>query len=223
MTVRPPPVTAALFRDLDTADAEEVKRRCGAFVRSLHAYLNDLPCLRGLQQARRRWKARTTHADAFGTFASDPNHWYTFHHGGRNEGQFNIGLSPARMRVGLGFEFSVKKGGDPTAVHLAYACFAQVIRRDPDGFGRFVAVNRLEVDWASDGGGPAGSVPTDQVVSWLLDPPRVPHWIFVGRLLRAGPDAPTLGDPDALGAVMEAVFGGFRPVWEQTHVMAHAP
>jgi hypothetical protein len=30
-----------------------------------------------------------------------------------------------------------------------------------------------------------------------------------------------LGEPDVLGNVMQAVLCGFRPLWEQTEVLAH--
>jgi hypothetical protein len=43
---------------------------------------------------------------------------------------------------------------------------------------------------------------------------------MVGRLLRRSEDAAVLENPDALGVVYQAVFGGFRPLWEQTELMA---
>lgn len=220
---RPPPISEAQFLDLATPDEEEIKRRCIGYVRSLHAYLNQLPCLSDLQRVRRRWKARTTSTDAFGTFATDPQHWYTFHHGGRNEAQFNVGLHTTHLRVGMGFEFSQKKGGDPTAVHLAYACFINLVRSDQHRFEQFVADNRLEIEWADANGGSLQFIPTGEIVRWLLNPPRMPIWIFVGRLLRRGQDSDVLENADALGGVMESVLCGFRTIWERTQVMAHLP
>src|SRR5687767_362912 len=118
MSLAPPTVGEAEFIAVDIADEDEIKRRFGGFVRSLHAYLNQVPCLHDLQRVRRRWKARVASPEAFGNFATDPRHWYTFHHGGRTEAQFNIGLFPTHLRVGLGFEFTPKKGGDPTVMGL---------------------------------------------------------------------------------------------------------
>jgi hypothetical protein len=218
----PPPIREAEFLAVDTTDEVEVKSRFNTFVRQLHSYLNQLACLRDVQKARRRWKARTTETEAFGNFATDPRHWYTFHHGGRNEAQFNVGLWPGYLRVGLGFEFTLKKGGDPTAVHLAYACFTNVVRANRSQFERFVADNQLEIEWADNKGGLDQIVPTGDVVRWLLDPPREPRWIFIGRLLRREQAAAVLENPDALGNVMQAVLCGIRPIWEQTQVMAHA-
>jgi hypothetical protein len=147
MSQTPPPVGEPEFVAVVTTDEAEIGRRFDVFVRLLHSYLNQLPCLRELQKARHQWKARTPSTDAFGNFAIDPKHWYTFNHGGRNEAQFNIGLSPGYMRLGLGFEFTVKKGGDPTIVGLAYTCFTKVVEAKRSEFERFVADNQLEIEW----------------------------------------------------------------------------
>jgi hypothetical protein len=222
MSAMPPPIREAEFVAVDTADEEEIKRRCSGFVRSLHAYLNQLPCLSDVPKARRRWKARIAHDKAFGNLGTDPRHWYTFHHGGRNEAQFNVGLYTTHLRMGMGFEFSLKKGGDPTAVHLAYACFTNVIQADRRRFDRFVADNRLEVEWVSTGELSLQFIAPNDVVNWLVNPPREPMWIFVGRLMMRGEESKVMGDAGALASVMESVFCGFRPIWEQTQVMAHA-
>lgn len=213
------------FAAVDTTDEEAITQRFNPRIRELHSYLNGLPCLRDIQAARRRWKARTAETEAFGNFAAEDQHWYTFHHGGRNEAQFNIGLCPSYLRIGLGFEFALREHGDPTAVQLAYACFRNITQASRDEFGRFVADNQLEIEWADDQFSSVELVATRQVVDWLFNrrnPPRAPGWIFIGRLLRRGQDTAILEDPVALGSVMQAVFCGFRPFWEQTQTMACA-
>lgn len=221
MSQTPPPVRETDFLTVDTSDEAEIGRRFDLFVRLLHSYLNQLPCLRELQKVRRRWKARTASTDAFGNFGIDPKHWYTFHHGGRNEAQFNIGLWPGYLRVGLGFEFTLKKGGDPSIVQLAYACFTNVVHSKLSEFERFVVDNQLEIEWADNEFGPIQFIRTGDVVGWLLEPPQEPGWIFIGRLLRRDQDAGVLENPAVLGNVMKAVLCGFRPIWEETQVMAH--
>jgi len=221
MAVYPPTVGEAEFLAVDTTDVDLIKGRFTTFLHSLHMYLNQLPCLRDVQQARRQWKARTAESVAFGNFASDPEHWYTFHHGGRNEAQFNVGLSIERYRVGLGFEFTLKKGGDPTVVQLAYACFLNVIRNDLAAFKRFVSNNQLQVEWSNYDGDDGDVVVTEEAVEWLLNPPVEPGWIFIGRLLWREEDAATLADPVALGRLMEKVLSSFRPLWERTEILAH--
>src|SRR5947209_6252518 len=114
MTHPPPLVREADFIAVDIMDEVEIRRRFSRMVQALHSYLNEVPCLRDLQQARRGWKSRVAENEAFGNFAAEARHWYTFNHGGRTEAQFNVGLYPTHLRVGLGFEFTLKKGGDPT-------------------------------------------------------------------------------------------------------------
>jgi len=219
--VYPPIVHDSDFIAVDTDNETGIQNYFGAFVRNLHAFLNQLPCLRDLQKTRRRWKPRTAETDAFGAFATDLEHWYTFNHGGRNEAQFNFGFHPTHVRIGLGFEFSKRKGGDPTVVGLAYACFVNVIRKDLDGFRRFVERNSFEVEWY--GGQPLSFqiIPTERVVDCLLNLLPEPSWVFVGRLLRRGTDALVLEDEGRLAEVIREVFCGFRPIWEQTQIMAH--
>ncbi len=222
MSTTPPPVREAEFLAVDIADEEEIKGRFTPFVRSLHSYLNQLPCMRDVQETRRRWKARTAEKDAFGNLASHPHECYTYHCGGRNEGHFNICLRPTHFSVGLGFEFTLRKGGDPTAVHLAYACFANVVRTQRSEFERFVNDNQLEIEWSDNVGGTHQFVPMGEVAPWILAPPREPIWICVARFLRRQRDAAILESPSLLGGVMEKVLSGFRPIWEQTEMMAHA-
>lgn len=222
MADAPPPVRISEFDAVDTTDESEIKRVFSPFVRSLHAYLNELRCLRDVQKTRRRWKARVAHPEAFGNLATDPRHWYTFHHGGRTEAQFNVGLYPTHLRVGLGFEFSLKKGGDPTAVQYAYACFTNLVRAGRHEFERFVTENGLEIEWVDTSGDPLRFIPTKDAVDLLLNLPREPLWVFVGRLLRREEDSAILGNAELLGGVMQKVFCGFRPIWEQTQMMAGA-
>jgi hypothetical protein len=216
MSDTPPPIRGAEFQAVDTVVEEEVLRRCSGTVRSLHSFLNQLPCLRDLQKARLRWKSRVGEKQAFGNIAADPNHWYTFHHGGRNECQFNVGLREEYLRIGMGFEFSQKKGGDPTIVQLVYSSFLYTIRGDLEAFRRFVSAHGLEIEWCEPPGPPVEIVRTESVVDWLVAPPREPLWIFVGKLLRRHKDAELL----ACAGVYENIFTGFRPWWEQTQMTA---
>jgi hypothetical protein len=219
----PPPIHEADFLAVDITDEQEILRRFNPLVRQLHSYLNQLPCLRDVPQARRRWRPRARSAEAFGNLVAHARQWYTFHSGGRNEAHFNICLQPTYFSVGLGFEFTLKQGGDPTVVHLAYTCFTNVVRANRSQFERFVANKELEIEWCANEGGLLQFVSTGDAVHWLLNPPQLPVWVFIGRLLRRDQDAAVLEDPTALGKEMEAVLSGFRPIWEQTQVMAHAP
>ncbi len=181
-----PTFGAAEFQMVDTTDEQVIVRSATPLVRSLHGFLNDLSSLSDLQRTQRRWKSRVAFPDAFGNLATDPRHWYTFHHGGRNEAQFNIGLFPTHLRIGLGFEFTLKKGGDPTVVHLA----THVSPTWSGASGISSSSSWSRIAWNLSGltiaVGRSNFVPSNQVVDWLLNPPKEPGWIFVGRLLKTG-------------------------------------
>lgn len=216
----PPILRDEDFEAVNTTDEDELRRRFDGFVGNLHEWLNDLPCVKDIQKVRRRW-TRPTHTDAFGTFATDRCHWYTFHHGGRTEAQFNLGLHRTHFRVGMGFEFSMKKGGDPTVVNLVYACFVEVVRARQREFRDFVRDHQLEIEWWSQGQADLQFVPTDTATDFLLNLPIMPQWIFVGRLLRPGADKAVLTDADRLGDIISNVFAGLYPLWEETQLMKH--
>lgn len=220
MQQTPPPIREADFAAVDISDENKIGSRFQTYVRELHSYLNQLACLRDLQQTRHKWKSRTTETEAFGNLGLYPKHWYTFHSGGRNEAQFNLGLWPDYFRVGLGFEFTLKRGGDPSVLWLTYSCFVSVIRKQLSHFQTFVSNNSLEIEWEDRDGNLCLIVETQHVVDWLLDPPSEPRWIFIGRLLRRHRDEKVLAHPDALGTVMQSVLCGFRPIWEQTQLLA---
>ena len=220
MSDLPPVVRDKEFSAIDTNNEDEIKGRVQPLVRDLHSFLNDGSCLSNIQEIRRNWKYRIPEQRAFGpSFATEPRHWYTYNNGGRNEAQFNVGLSLDYLRVGLGFEFTPKKGGDPTAVHWAYAQFTKLIEQDMQSFERFVLLNSLEVEWLSTNDVYAKLVPTRRVTRWLLRPPQELSWVFIGRLLRRGRGASILKDPAKLKKVIEAVFECFKPIWKRTQMM----
>jgi len=161
---------------------------------------------------------------AFEGFAVEAEHWYTYNTGGRNEAQFNIGLFPEYLRIGLGFEFTKKNYGDPETVPMMYGYFRNVLRQYKQGFDRFAQENSLQIEWHPQGR-PEGRlhleyIPTWEVSRWFLRRSKVPNWLFVGRLLYRERDAEILKDPSRLKEVMELVFGGFKPLWKQTQTEA---
>src|SRR5579871_6315594 len=102
-----PIVREVEFEAVDTSDTEEIRRRFGPFVTTLHACLNELDCLKDVQKTRLKWKRLVRERRAFGNpIGVEPRHWYTYHNGGRSEAQFNVGLFHDHLRVGLGFEFT---------------------------------------------------------------------------------------------------------------------
>ena len=219
MVQLPPIVGEKEFEDVDTFDEEKIRELFSSFVNRLHLFLNQLPCVHDIQKIRNKWMRNVKYQEAFGTFATDPCHWYTFNHGGRNEAQFNIGLYTTHLRVGLGFEFTLKKGGDPTIVQLSYACFTNVIKNELSAFRGFVNDNQLEIEWAAKNGNGLEFIATENAVNWLVEPTREPSWLFVGRLLRRQTDRKILENPINLRDTIDKVFMGFKPIWEKTQLM----
>lgn len=212
----PPTIPDHLFADIDTSLEDHVERRFQPWVvRELHPFLNNINCLSHLQAARKGWKSRTRAEEAFGTFKADPHHWYSFNHGGRNEAQFNVGMFPTHFRVGLGFEFTEKRGGNPSDVTLAYTMFRNLTAGSGE-FAAFVRDNHIEIEFHPNRLGQLGIVGTTEVLTW--EPPASPsiEWIFFGRLLRRGTDRDVLEDGDRFGAVLTNVLCGFVPFWKRT-------
>ncbi len=215
----PPIVGEKEFQDVDTLDEEKIKESFGTFLNRLHLFLNQSSCIHDIQEIRSNW-TKVRYKEAFGNFATDRKHWYTFNHGGRKEAQFNIGLCTDYLRIGLGFEFTEKKGGDPTIVQLSYACFTNVIKNELKSFQQFVDDNQLEVEWCVKDGKNSEIIPTKNVVNWLIEPTMEPEWIFIGRLLRREIDKEILENPIYLKQNIDTVFKGFKPIWKQTQIMA---
>lgn len=220
--IRPqaPTVADSLFDEIDTPLEDQVERRFQPWVRrELHPFLNALPCLTDLQRIRKRWKSRTGSPDAFGTFKADPSHWYTFNHGGRTEGQLNLGMFPQYFRVGIGFEFTEKQGGDPTEVTFAYTAFRNITESSSE-YAEFVANNLIEVEFFPTRTGELGHDSMNAVVGWepAAHPPI--QWIFFGRLLRRGVDQHILEDAEAFSNVITDVLCGFKPFWARAQLQA---
>jgi hypothetical protein len=212
---------------LEGATKDQVKKRAEPFVRDLHAFLNQGSCLSNIQKIRREWRRGVRGDLAFGghEFPTDYEHWYTYNNGGRTEAQFNVGLFPTYLRVGLGFEFTQKNYGDPEKVQAAFGAFRSVLRENRETFERFARDNQLEVEWLRANAPPRTALeylPSHRVTGWLLHPTKAADWIFVGRLLNRESDAEILEDPVRLKECMESVFGDFKPLWRMAQKEAAA-
>jgi len=215
----PPVINESYFKAVDCEDREEIIRRIAPLMKNFHTFLNDLPCMRDIQYMRKSWKARAYADVAFGTIASNPRECYSFNHGGRNEAQFNICIMPTMFHIGLGFEFTLKKGGDPGIVGLTYACFQNVIRDDIKNFTALIQANSLELEWWHNKNDGLQIVPTSDVAKWLLKTDGAFFWILVGKILRRDRDAAILQDPVQMKKIFESVLGGLKPYWEKTQKM----
>ena len=216
----PPAITESVFKMLNSSRASLIKRRFQPLVNDLHKFLNQLPCIADIQDVRKKWSGEQRNRRAFSRFIPEPWHWYTYNYGGRNEAQFSIGLCDKYFRIGLGFEFTVKQRGKPEIVGKSFTCFKDVIEEQLEEFTSFIVTNQLEIEWCQKGFTRTRFIPTAKVVRWILNLRETCDWIFIGRLLKTPFDDLILEDPSELVEVIETVFGGFRPIWEKTQLMA---
>jgi hypothetical protein len=214
----PPPVLETHFQAVDTTDREEIQEHFVSFIQDLHLFLNETSCLRDIQLIRRTRKPGITNLRAFRSFTPAPRHWYTHNAGGRNEAQFNIGLSPNYLRMGLGFELTKGRYGDPDVVWTAYDRFREALERQRQTFEQYAVEAPLTVELVVEGDDQPRYTQAQETLEWLMNPPLESDWIFVGRLLYRKRDREVLEDPVLLSEVMEVVFGNLMPYWEATQV-----
>jgi len=160
-------------------------------------------------------------------------HLYAYHHGGRWEPQFDLGLFSATpwgadwMRIGLGFNLAdtgrddrahtASKGdGGPEQILAYFETFQRQLA---------TAWRGPLTDWMGKSGGfiqygargPAVDLLPKQAVEWLITcrNPAGHGWVFVGRWLSlANPDdARTLGDMRKLVAEVEESYAALFPIW----------
>jgi tetratricopeptide (TPR) repeat protein len=159
--------------------------------------------------------------------ARTSGHIYAYHHGGRREPQFNVGLfSGPRwggdwMRAGLGFNLG-NSGRDTDADEGQEQVLAAF-----DRFQRQVAGAWRShlIDWMETSGGfiqygtrgPALDLLPRDAVEWLINcrNPAAQGWVFVGRWLsREKPEeARTLASMPKLVATVEDTFAALFPLW----------
>jgi hypothetical protein len=158
-------------------------------------------------------------------------HLFAFHHGGRWEPQFNLGIFSATpwgvsaFRIGLGFNMS-SSGSDPEREggQADALAFFERFQHQLSSTWRGHAV-----EWMGNTGGfiqfgdrgPATDMLPKQAVEWIVNcrNPAGIGWVFLGRWLQlAKPaDAATLTEMRKLVAVVEDTFAALFPLWLATY------
>lgn len=223
--VLPPPILSSDFELLGSLLEADVERKFGRMLQRLHAFLNSDPATRDLREDRKLWKPRARREPSFGSFGFQDRHWYTFNNGGRNEAQLNVGMfgdcDNKHVRIGLGFERTPRRGGDPSIVDLVYTAFVRTLQGDGEigrEFTDFIKDEKLEVEiWGPDTHG-LNIVPTEGVLDFLRKPKDF-FWIFVGKLLRADRDGATLGNSQLLASEMRRILGKARSMWRHVNML----
>jgi hypothetical protein len=214
----PPAIYEHYFDDLDKPQ-HQIEAIFTPVINDLIDYLNQLPCLSGLQSTRLR-QERISRASGWGKAFRSVNHlhtghWYIFNWGGRNEMQFNIGMYSSKtkevlssapyVRIGVGFNFQRNKWGDPDKVQLGLKSFYSKVERNPSLFRDLVKHNRFDVESPP-------SVNVNNIVTWLeTESQKRPDahagdWIFIGRRLQRGIDTNVLESPALLDQVIVSIY-----------------
>ena len=217
--MKPPKFVDGYFKDVDSDDSNAIMTRFKPFVANiLVPYLNQT-ILRKIPETREKF-IKHTYTEAF---PPDPKveekSWYIYNIGGRSEIQFNIGMDPQKVRLGVAFHMLPQKFGNPEAVRKALKEFRTAIRNKGKEFKDFVNNHDIELEWADDQN--IGIMSKAQVWPFLLSKQPKLTWLFIGRFLRKGIDRHILEDPNALDQVMTNVFEGLWPYYESTQLWLH--
>ena len=210
---------------LATADAVKA---LGPKFESLLTSLNDQRTSARIVEARNRAGqsgSKLFRRNSF--YAGAHGHVFGFHHGGRWEPQFSLGMFSANpwgessFRMGIGFNMS-PAGSDPDR-EAGQANTLAWFERFQQQLGSKWRGHMVE--WmAKHGGfiqfgdrGPATEMLPKQGVEWIVNcrNPAGIGWVFVGRWLFAGKpdDAATLGEMRKLVAATEDTFAALFPLW----------
>ncbi len=213
----------------------DAARALGPKVEALLLSLNDQRTSSRIVEARTRSGQSGTklfHRNSY--HAAGNGHIFAYHHGGRREPQFNIGLFSRTpwggdwVRAGLGFNLAAaartSEGDDGQEQIVA---FFEAFQQQVAGAWR----GHL-VDWMASSGGfiqygdrpPAMELLPKRAVEWLINcrNPVGQGWVFVGRWLSLdnAEDAKTLASMPKLAASVDEAFAALLPLWAS--VYAHA-
>jgi tetratricopeptide (TPR) repeat protein len=199
----------------------------GPKIETLLMSLNDQRTAQRIVQARNRAGqsgSKLFHRNSYHDAGSGYLHAY--HHGGRWEPQFDVGLlagsawNGSWMRIGLGFNLVSGGRDDQIDGHERMVRYFESFQQQLASAWR-----RQLADWMSTSGGfiqygqrgPAVDLLPPQAVEWLITcrNPSAQEWIFVGRWLSLSKpaDAAILGDLRQLVATVEDTFAALFPLW----------
>jgi hypothetical protein len=233
------PVTSAAASGFTPQDFSTLSRfapadamtALGPKIESLLMSLNEQRIAKRIIEARARAGlsgAKLYHRNSF--HSGGAGHIYAYHHGGRWEPQFNLGLfsdNPWRinaLRVGIGFNLT-GEGRDPdrSGGQEQAAGYFELFQAALSGAWR----GHL-VDWMGKSAGfiqtgergPSTELLPQQAVDWLINCHNATGvgWIFVGRwlFLDRPDDARTLGEMRHLVADIDDTFAALFPLWVAT-------
>jgi tetratricopeptide (TPR) repeat protein len=219
------------FQTLGRLAPSDAMTALGPKFEALLLSLNEQRTVKRIVEARGRvgvGGAKLFHRNSY--HSGGNGHIYAYHHGGRWEPQFNIGIFSDHpwqinaFRIGLGFNLS--PGGrdlDREAGQEQIATYFEQFQSalQPTWRGHLV-------EWMGKSSGfiqfsdrgPALDLLPKQAVDWLINcrNPVGVEWIFCGRwlMLDKPDDARTLGEMPRLIVAVEDTFAALFPLWMAT-------
>jgi hypothetical protein len=205
----------------------DAARALGPKIETLLMSLNDQRTAQRIVQARNRAGesgSKLFHRNSYHDAGN--GHVHAWHHGGRWEPQFDIGLLGGSMwggnwmRMGLGFNLVAGGRDDQLDGHERMVRYFEAFQQQLGS-----AWKRHLADWMAKSGGfiqyghrgPAVDLLPQEAVEWLMTcrNPSAQEWIFVGRWLSLSnpADATVLGDMRQLVATIEDTFAALFPLW----------
>src|SRR3954471_19358418 len=165
--------------------------------------------------------------------ARTSGHIYAYHHGGRREPQFNIGLFSRTqwggnwIRVGVGFNLAPgARDNDTDDGQERILVRFEAFQRQIAGAWRSHLVQWMETSagFIQYGNrGPAVDLIPKDAVEWMINcrNPAAQGWVFVGRWLSLDkPDeAKTMASMPKLVATVEDTFAALFPLWMSTYTV----
>lgn len=224
--------TAQDFHALGRLAPPDAMSALGPKFEALLLSLNDQRTAKRITDARAR--AGQTGAKLFhrnSHHSGGSGHIYAYHHGGRWEPQFNVGIFSETpwglnaFRIGIGFNLARGvRDMDRDAGQDQIVGYFEQFQMALDG-----AWSGHLADWMGKttgfiqfaDRGPSTDLLPKQAVEWLSHcrNPRALDWIFCGRwlMLEKPDDVKTLAEMPRLVAVIEDTFAALFPVWLATY------
>jgi tetratricopeptide (TPR) repeat protein len=219
------------FHALGRLAPPDAMRALGPKIEALLLSLNQQRMAKRIIEARARIGQASTklfHRNSYHPGGS--GHLYAYHHGGRWEPQFNIGIfseSPWRVnafRIGIGFNLSASgRDVDREAGQDQILGFFEQLQLALGSTWRGDLVDWMEktggfIQYADRG--PSTDVLPKQAVEWLINcrNPLGLEWIFFGSwlMLEKPDDARTLAEMPRLVSAIDDTFAALFPLWQAT-------
>jgi hypothetical protein len=167
---------------------------------------------------------RAASQNAFdGSIHTGDGHWYIFNKGGRQEIQYNAGMTEEWFRVGLGLYVGKTRGGDNSKAMNYYKAFRDVISDNRSKLRETIQELGLKVQWEAlpDEGGIIANTWPSRLSTFLIENRWEDRltWLFLGKIWIKGDlmDDLLMEDAAALEAEIDKVCRSLWPFYEQTH------